>query len=134
MAFSYIFIECALFCIIQSFSCVQPAGLNGKNMKCIRNFLEGCPKLKNGNVHEFIDHVFYGDELWFLYHGKKYFLEGWMHDQRLYLCLYEMAEDGKEYIWEGDSSHYPVDAFLKANIWNGQSFWEAETDIEWVDD
>lgn len=90
--------------------------------------------MKNGDVREFVDHIHYGDELWFLYEGKKYFLEGWSKKNRLDLCLYEMTNKGKTYVWKGDSDHYLVEAFLKAKIWNGKSFWDIEQDIEWVDD
>lgn len=87
----------------------------------------------DGNVNEFVDHIYYGDELWFLYDGKKYFLEGWPRDGKLCLCLYEMTEDGKEFVWEGSGSHYPVEEFLKAKIWNGKSFWAAEQEMQWID-
>ena len=102
-------------------------------MKNIRSISRGCQELKNGNVNEFVDHIYYGDELWFIYKGKKYFLEGWTNNNRLDLCLYEMNENGAEYRWEGDEKHYPVDKFLKAEIWDGKSFWDAEQDMEWVD-
>lgn len=59
----------------------------------------GCLKLKNGDVREFVNHIHYGDELWFLYEGKKYFLEGWTNNSSLDLCLYEMADNGEMYIW-----------------------------------
>ena len=29
--------------------------------------------MKNGNVQEFVDHIHYGDELWFLYNGTNIF-------------------------------------------------------------
>ena len=90
--------------------------------------------MKNGDVREFVDHIHCGDELWFLYDGKKYFLEGWYDNGHLDLYLYEMADNGKKYVWEGDASDYPVDAFLEAKIWNGKSFWNAEQDMEWVDE
>lgn len=90
--------------------------------------------MKNGNVREFVDHIHYGDELWFIYYGKKYFLEGWTNNDILELCLYEMSDNGNEYIWKGDTIHYPVESFLEAKIWNGKSFWDIEQDIEWVDD
>lgn len=32
--------------------------------------LRGCLKLKNGDVREFVDHIYYGDELWLLYDEK----------------------------------------------------------------
>lgn len=90
--------------------------------------------MKNGNVYDFVDHLYFGDELWFFYHGRKYFLEGWMQGKRFDLHLYEMAEHGKKYIWMGDESGYPVDQFLQATIWDGKNFWHAEKDMEWVDD
>ena len=52
--------------------------------------------MKNGNVQEFVDHIHYGDELWFLYNGTKYFLEGWIENDILELVLYEMKENGKD--------------------------------------
>ena len=68
--------------------------------------------MKNGNVQEFVDHIHYGDELWFLYNGTKYFLEGWIENDILELVLYEMKENGKDYKWIGDYSNYPVEDFL----------------------
>ena len=53
--------------------------------------------MKNGNVQEFVDHIHYGDELWFLYNGTKYFLEGWIENDILELVLYEMKENGQDY-------------------------------------
>ena len=108
--------------------------LQSRNMKNIKNSLRGCLKLKNGDVREFVDHIHYGDELWFLYEGKKYFLEGWTNNGSLDLCLYEMTDNGEKHTWKGNTTHYPVEAFLEAKIWNGKSFWDAEQDIEWVDD
>lgn len=87
----------------------------------------------NGNVNEFVDHIHYGDELWFIYNNKKYFLEGWVDDEVLELLLYEMNDYGKEYCWKGDKYHYPVSSFLNAPIFDGKSFWEVETNIIWID-
>lgn len=87
----------------------------------------------NGNIHEFMDHIYYGDELWFLYRGTKYFLEDWPGDKCLKLYLFEMIEGGKDYCWKGDMKHFPAEDFLKAKIWDGKSFWEVEQEIEWVD-
>lgn len=50
------------------------------------------------------------------------------------LDLFEMTENGKIYIWKGDSKQYPAEDFLNASIWNGKTFWEVENEIEWVDD
>lgn len=90
--------------------------------------------MKNGNVYEFVDHIHYGDELWFLYRGKKYFLEGWGNEGKTELYLFEMWGNGKTYLWKGDAKHFPVEEFLKAKIWDGRPFWDAEQDMIWVDD
>ena len=68
--------------------------------------------MKNGNVQEFVDHIHYGDELWFLYNDTKYFLEGWIENDILELVLYEMKENGRDYKWKGDNNNYPVEDFL----------------------
>lgn len=90
--------------------------------------------MKNGSVSEFVNHIYYGDELWFVFEGKKYFLEGWSEDDILELCLFEMTENGATYVWKGDSKKYPAELFLEAPIWNGKTFWEVENEIEWVDE
>ena len=89
--------------------------------------------MKNGNVQEFVDRIYYGDELWFLYNDTKYFLEGWIENDILELVLYEMKENGKDYQWEGDNNNYPVEEFLSDRIFDGKNFWEIENDITWVD-
>lgn len=89
--------------------------------------------MKNGNVQEFVDRIYYGDELWFLYNDTKYFLEGWIENDILELVLYEMKENGKDYKWEGDNNNYPVEEFLSDRIFDGKNFWEIENDIMWVD-
>lgn len=80
----------------------------------------------DGNVNEFVDHIQYGDELWFIYDNKKYFLEGLPENGIYKLFLYEMVEGGKEYSWNGDADNYPVKSFLEASIFNGKTFYEVE--------
>ena len=53
-------------------------------MKSTKSFLRECLNMKNGNVQEFVDHIHYGDELWFLYNDTKYFLEGWIENDIFY--------------------------------------------------
>lgn len=49
----------------------------------------------DGNVNEFVDHLQYGDELWFIYDNKKYFLEGLPENGIYKLFLYEIKKDIK---------------------------------------
>ena len=41
-----------------------------------------------------------------------------------------------DYIWVGieTDTDYPVDEFLNAPIWDGKSFLEIESEVEWVDE
>ena len=99
----------------------------------LQKFFKGMLSMKNGNVQEFVDHICYGDELWFLYNGTKYFLEGWIENDILELVLYEMKENGKDYKWKGDNNNYPVEDFLSDRVFDGKTFWKIENDITWVD-
>ncbi len=40
------------------------------------------------------------------------------------------------YLWEYDDSDYQKcgDAFQKAHIFDGKTFWEVEQEIEWLDE
>ncbi len=44
-----------------------------------------------------------------------------------------MFEGGKDFVWDGDHDHFPVNAFLNAPIFDGKTFYEVEKDIIWVD-
>ena len=91
----------------------------------------------NGNVSEFVDHIHYGDELVFLFHNQKFFLQGFLEENGRYvLYLDRWDPPSNTYIWtsRGDTHSYPVDDFLAAAIWEGKSFWDVEAVIEWVDD
>ena len=90
----------------------------------------------NGNVNEFIDGLYYGDERIFMYKGQKFFVQGFSENgySTIYLARWEPPCD--DYIWVGKHPYgaYDVEAFLAAPIWDGRTFWEAEKEMEWVDD
>lgn len=89
----------------------------------------------NGNVNDFVDKLYYGDELIFIYQGNKYFIQGFFEEgiYRLYVDRWNPPSD--DYIWvgKGDNHNYPVKEFLDAKIWNNKSFWQVENEMEWVD-
>lgn len=89
--------------------------------------------MRNGNINEFVDHIYYGDELWFVYKNTKYFLEGLCINGINKLRLYEIKENGAEYSWSVVGHGYPAESFLNAKIFDGKTFWEVEKEIEWVD-
>ncbi len=94
----------------------------------------------NGNVNEFIDGLFYGDERWFIYKNIKYFIQGWVKDGKFTLILDQMNPDpGTNWcLWEGirdeSKNRDVVNSFLASKLFDGKSFLEVEQEIEWVDD
>ncbi len=89
----------------------------------------------NGNINEFIDKLVYGDEVTFVFEGKKFFVQGYPDDgiYTLYLDQWEPPADDYIFICRGSDKDYPVNEFLEAKIWDGKSFWEIEKEVEWVD-
>ena len=54
----------------------------------------------NGDVKEFVDGLYYGDERWFLYHGARYFIQGWVKDREFTLVIDRIAPE--------PASNYPL--------------------------
>jgi len=91
--------------------------------------------MTNGDEREFIDGLHYGDERFFLFHGRKYFVQGYFIDGKPMLEAYIFEPADNDFLWREFSTgkHYPVSAFENAKIFDGKSFWEAEKEMEWVD-
>lgn len=89
----------------------------------------------NGDVNEFIDGLYYGDERFFLYEGNKYFLQGYCVDGKPMLELYVIENPAVDFEWHmiSHNNEYPVKMFENAKIFNNKSFWEIEKEIEWVE-
>ena len=89
----------------------------------------------NGDAKEFIDGLYYGDERFFIYDGNKYFVQGYCEAETFTLELYIIENPKNDFEWHACSQDrcYLVNAFEKAKIFNGKSFWEVEKEIEWVD-
>lgn len=98
----------------------------------------------DGNVNEFVDNLYYGSEMYFIYNNKKYFIQGWVRDSIHYLVLdydYETEPydpnnpDCNKYIWEyaSPNSSECVQAFLDAPLWDDKTFYDVENEITWTD-
>ena len=89
----------------------------------------------NGDINEFIDGLYYGDERFFIYDGNKYFIQGYYETERFTLELYIIENPENDFEWHicSKDKQYLVEEFEKAKIFNGKSFWEVEKEIEWVD-
>ncbi len=97
----------------------------------------------NGNTSEFVDNLYYGSEMYFMYKNKRYFIQGWVEDSIHYLVLdydYENMDTSDNhafsgYLWEHKSSdtNECVQAFLDAPLWDNKTFYEVESEITWMD-
>lgn len=90
----------------------------------------------NGNAKEFIAGLYYGDERFFTYKGKKYFIQGYYENNKPLLEIYAIVPLGDDFKWRvfSEDKNYPVEKFENAKIFDNKSFWEIENEIEWVDD
>ena len=92
----------------------------------------------DGNITEFIDQLYYGQEIVFSYKGRKYFIQGWWNDDKseTTMVLDDVTEEHEgDYIWEYHASKMSecAKAFLAAPIWDGRDFLQIEKDVLWTD-
>lgn len=92
--------------------------------------------MKNGNINEFMDKLWGGEELIYTYNGKKYFSQGYTQDDGSYRFELQLWEPRVETFWEviGLTRQESLEAFLKEPLFDGKTFWEAEKEMEWVDE
>ena len=92
----------------------------------------------DGNIIEFIDKLYYGEELVFSFEGKKYFLQGFYkgnsHTAVMQLDAVD-AEPFSDFIWEyhADNMRVCAEAFLSATIWDGKDFLQIQENVTWSD-
>ena len=92
--------------------------------------------MKNGDINDFLDQLYYGGELVFEYAGSKYFIQGWTTTDRNFMVLDFVRDDEfKSYLWthEAKTMKECADAFLSAPLWNGQDFLQIQDDVAWTD-
>ena len=91
----------------------------------------------DGNVNEFADMLSRGAELWFMFRGEKFFFQGWLEDSGIHVFVIEKesSDTNADYFWQTSSMSIEecAEAFFAAPIWDGQTFWEAEHEMTWVD-
>ena len=92
--------------------------------------------MKNGDITDFMDQLYYGGELVFEYAGSKYFIQGWTMDDRNFMALdYVNNEQFKEYLWKHEAKTMKecAEAFLAAPLWNGKNFSQIQEEVTWSD-
>ena len=89
----------------------------------------------NGNTTEFIDKLWSGEELIYVYNNKKYFSQGYVADNGENVFELQMWEPENKMLWQviGKSNQDSYEEFIKTALFDGKTFWEVESEIEWVD-
>lgn len=94
----------------------------------------------NGNPGDFLDHVYSGQDTIFAYNSIKYWCQGYADDSggawRIEIFQYQPPANDDSWFWECSAATVDLcyEAFLNAKIFNGKTFWEAESEIEWLDE
>ena len=92
--------------------------------------------MEDGNVNEFLEKITYQEEA-LLFKGEKYFFNGWGPIGHAKLDVELLDQDD---LWvrnvfhiEGRTMQECVDEMTKAPIWDGKTFWEAESEMTWTE-
>jgi len=96
--------------------------------------------MKDGNFSEFLDHLYYGDELYLKYKDCIYFIQGWVHDiegarsPKIMEC-YRSCNGSYDEIFhtEKNSMYECAQQFLQEKIFEEKTLQEIEKDATWVD-
>jgi len=87
-----------------------------------------------GNVQEFIDTLSLGIEKEFRFRGRTLFAQGGVKDGvwKMTVAQWEPALD--DYVWatKASSMEECFERFLKAPIFDGKTFWQIESELEWI--
>ncbi len=91
----------------------------------------------NGDVNDFLDGVYNLQEIVHVYNGKKYFLQGYggLKNHPCYTLELQLWEPECKIVWS--CSHMSRlecrEDYLQAPVYDGKTFWEVESEMEWVD-
>ena len=92
--------------------------------------------MKNGEIKDFMDQLYYGEELVFEYDGTKYFLQGWTENDLCTMVLDIVSQkEFQNYLWKHEAKTMKecAEEFLKTPLWNGKVFPQIQKDVLWSD-
>ena len=88
----------------------------------------------NGDYKEFLDKLYYGEELLFEFDGVNYFVQGWTEDNEAKMVL-DVYSDNifNSYLWEckKDTMRECANEFLNAELWDGKCFQTIQNEVTW---
>ena len=79
--------------------------------------------MPNGNIREFVDKLWDGEELIYIYNGKKYFSQGYVLENGQYRFeLQQWEPEGKMLWYVGGLDHQlSLDKFLEQPLFDGKN-------------
>ena len=79
--------------------------------------------MRNGNIREFVDKLWDGEELIYIYNGKKYFSQGYVLENGQYRFeLQQWEPEGKMLWYVGGLDHQlSLDKFLEQPLFDGKN-------------
>ena len=90
----------------------------------------------NGDYNMFVNDLHYGYGMNFSYKDRKYYIEGYYKENIYHLELERFVPFLKDFLWEYKSKNNMSEcakAFMKAPIFDGKTFPEIESEVEWLD-
>lgn len=92
--------------------------------------------MQNGDVQRFVDDLYYGEELLLRYDNRKFFIQGWKDKETYYMEMTEIEADKPDgqvikkcWSYSASTMRECADAFLNEPLWDGKTFWQAESDM-----
>lgn len=89
----------------------------------------------NGSLDDFIDGLYYGQEMLFVFKGQRFFVQGWVKDGRAEMNVQLPDSQDAPYVWQCDAEKMSecAERFLDAALWDGRRFYDVENEITWID-
>ncbi len=90
----------------------------------------------NGSITEFMDKLYYGEELEFEYKSQTYFLQGWTARDGSMMVL-DVWDDTPYtgHLWQCTKPTMIecAEEFLHEKLWDGKEFMDIQREVTWID-
>ena len=93
----------------------------------------------NGNLQMFLDTLYLLEDLEVIFRGREYLIQGWTENigspnqfSHIEMFRTDEVEEGYDFQCDAPTNTQCATAFLRAKVWDGMDFYQAEREIEWV--
>ena len=93
----------------------------------------------NGDLAYFLDKLYLLEDLEVVFRGRQYLIQGWTENIRkpgqfshIEMFRTDEVEDDYDFYLDAPTNTQCATALLRAKIWDGMDFYQAEREIEWV--